>query len=81
MSKQAFFACDSLAQSVLACGSYFETFFSACGTASIFAASKSDPDTYTFDEAMANAHCENWIFAAQTEIKQLEEHKAWIEVP
>ena len=67
--------------SVLACGSHFEIFFSACGTTSIFAASKSDPDTYTFDEAMANAHRENWIVAAQTEIKQLEEHNAWIEVP
>ena len=42
---------------------------------------KRDPDTLSFEEAMKDSDREKWIEAAQNEIKELEQHKAWIEVP
>ena len=47
---------------------------------SIFAAS-SDPDSFTFDEAMRSDYKEEFIAAADKEIRELEGHDTWKEVP
>ena len=42
----------------------------------VFKASKSDPDTLTFDEAMANTvNCQGWLEAAVNEISALERQR------
>ena len=49
---------------------------------SILAAKKkSDPDLFTFDEAMASEDRELWIASAEKEITELEAHGVWTEVP
>jgi hypothetical protein len=49
---------------------------------SIFAAKKkSDPDLFSYHEAMRHPDREKWIEAMEKEIKELEEHGVWIEVP
>jgi transposase InsO family protein len=45
-----------------------------------FKASSSDPDTLSYDEAMADEDREFWIAAAKKEIKSLEDHGTWTEV-
>ena len=65
--------------------SHFELFFSAIGASSVCVptlsvAKKSDPDLFTFDEAMNSEYREKWIEAATKELRELEEHKSWIEV-
>jgi len=45
-----------------------------------FKASNSDPDTLSYDEAMADCDRELWIEAAKKEIKSLEDHGTWTEV-
>jgi hypothetical protein len=48
----------------------------------IMAAKKSqDPETLSFDEAMADVERELWIKTAELEIHELEAHGVWIEVP
>ena len=50
--------------------------------ASIFKASLSDPDTLNFDEAMHDTEFKDqWKKAMESEIKSLEEHGTWVEVP
>ena len=78
MTKRAF---TCIGSSILACGDHFESLFSACGTTSINAASKSDPDTLSFEQAMSDSHKEKWLAAAEEEIRALERHGAWLEVP
>ena len=47
----------------------------------VFKASNSDPDTLTFDEAMANTvNCQGWLEAAVNEISALEAKGTWEEV-
>ena len=47
----------------------------------VFKASNSDPDTLTFDEAMANTvNCQGWSEAAANEISALEAKGTWEEV-
>ena len=47
----------------------------------VFKASNSDPDTLTFDEAMANTvNCQGWLEAAVNEISALEAKGTWLEV-
>jgi|AntRauTorckE5430_2_1112549.scaffolds.fasta_scaffold04696_1 hypothetical protein len=49
---------------------------------SILAAKKkSDPDLFTFDEAMASEDRELWIASAEKEITELKTHGVWTEVP
>ena len=45
-----------------------------------YKASNSDPDTLSYDEAMADVDRELWIEAAKKEIKSLEDHGTWTEV-
>ena len=45
------------------------------------AKSKSDPDLFSFEEAMSSEHFEQWVEAAKGEIKQLEDIDCWIEIP
>jgi hypothetical protein len=45
-----------------------------------FKASNSDPDTLSYDEAMADVDRELWIAAAKKEIASLEDHGTWTEV-
>jgi hypothetical protein len=45
-----------------------------------FKASNSDPDTLSYDEAMADPDRDLWIGAAKKEIKSLEDHGTWTEV-
>ena len=48
----------------------------------VFAASKSDPDTFTLEQALSqpeNYH--QWVAALEKEIRALEEHGVWEEVP
>jgi hypothetical protein len=45
-----------------------------------FKASHSDPDTLSYDEAMADVDRELWIKAAKKEIKSLEDQGTWTEV-
>jgi hypothetical protein len=50
--------------------------------ASIYKASMSDPDTLNFDEAMNDTEFKHqWKEAMESEIKSLEEHGTWVEVP
>jgi hypothetical protein len=42
---------------------------------------KSDPDLFSYHEAMGHPDREKWIEAMEKEIKELEEHGVWIEVP
>jgi hypothetical protein len=44
-----------------------------------FKASNSDPNTLSYNEAMADVDQELWIAAAKREIKSLEEHGTWTE--
>ena len=44
-----------------------------------FKASNSDPDTLSYDEAMADVDRELWIVAAKNEIASLEDHGTWTE--
>ncbi|KAI2503664.1 hypothetical protein MHU86_10788 [Fragilaria crotonensis] len=45
-------------------------------------ASVSDPDTLTFEEAMSDVeNIQNWLRAAEAEIKSLEKNGTWKEVP
>jgi hypothetical protein len=46
----------------------------------VFKASHSDPDTLSYDEAMADVDRELWIKAAKKEIKSLEDQGTWTEV-
>ena len=41
---------------------------------------KNNPDIYTWDEAMASPHKEEWLQSAQKEIDSLVEQGTWIEV-
>ena len=45
------------------------------------AKSKTDPDLFSFDEAMSSEHFEQWVEAAKGEIKQLEDIDCWAEIP
>jgi hypothetical protein len=50
--------------------------------ASIYKASLSDPDSLNFDEAMNDTEFKHqWKEATESEIKSLEEHGTWVEVP
>ena len=64
--------------------SHFSFLFAACGTQlkkyCFPARGKNDPDTLNFDEAMRD-NKEVWMKAATEEIRALEKHKSWIEVP
>ena len=44
-----------------------------------FKASNSDPDTLSYNEAMADVDRELWIVAAKNEIASLEDHGTWTE--
>ena len=44
------------------------------------AASQSDPDLFSFDQAMKREDWKEWIEAMKLEIKQLEDHGTWQEV-
>ena len=47
-----------------------------------FAASKSDPDTFTLDQALAQTeNHDKWVEALEKEIRALETHGVWEEVP
>jgi hypothetical protein len=48
---------------------------------SAFVASRSDPDTLTFDEAMRDADCDGFRTAMGVEITSLEREGTWTEVP
>lgn len=50
---------------------------------SVFASTKSknNPDIFTFDEAMATEHKDEWVKAAVKEINSLEQLKCWEEIP
>jgi hypothetical protein len=51
-------------------------------SASIYNASWSDPDTLNFDEAMNDTKFKDqWKKAMEYEIKSLEVHGTWVEVP
>ena len=43
--------------------------------------SKSDPDTYTWDQAMSSPYAEQFREAADQELEALAQHGAWTEVP
>ena len=60
----------------------FLSIFAAFGinTMSILAASKGT-DSFTFDEAMRSEYKEEFIAAANKEIRELEQHNTWKEVP
>lgn len=48
-------------------------------SADAFKASLGDPDTFTYDEAMADKeHADEWRMAAHKEIQALEKHGTWI---
>jgi len=61
--------------------SHFDYLFSAIHCASINVVQKSVPDTLTFHQAMKDKDRDKWIQAAETEIKELENHHVWEEVP
>ena len=42
---------------------------------------KNNPDILTFDQAMASPDKDKWIKSAELEIKELEDHGCWKEVP
>lgn len=47
-----------------------------------FAASKSDPDTFTLEQALSQTeNYDKWIAALEKEIRALEDHGVWEEVP
>mgnify|MGYP000857262147 FL=1 len=43
--------------------------------------SKNNPDILTFDQAMASPDKDKWVKSAELEIKELEDHGCWKEVP
>jgi len=43
--------------------------------------SKNDPDTLTWDQAMAHPWKEQFLESAAKEIKELEDHGTWVEIP
>ena len=45
------------------------------------AKSKNDPDTLTWDQAMAHPWKEQFLESAAKEIKELEDHGTWVEIP
>jgi hypothetical protein len=48
----------------------------------VYKASKSDPDTMTLEQALADTvHSDQWVAALEKEIRALEEHEVWEEVP
>jgi len=59
--------------------SHFDYLFSAIHCAYINSAQKTDPDTLTFYQAMKDK--DKCIKAAETEIKELEDHNVWEAVP
>ncbi len=61
--------------------SHFDYLFSAIHCASINGVQKTDPDTPTFDQSMKDKDRDKWIQTAETEIKELEDHHVWEEVP
>jgi len=61
--------------------SHFDCLSSAIYCASIKTAQKSDPDTLTFFQPMKDSDRDKWIRAAETEIKDLEDHNVWEDVP
>mgnify|MGYP000681102589 CR=1 FL=1 len=46
-----------------------------------YSAARRDPDTLTFEQAMSSPEREQWIQAAEEEIRALTEHGTWAEVP
>ena len=63
---------------------YLHTLYNFSGLMSpaICKASISDPDTLNFDQAMNDTEFKDqWKEAMENEVKQLEEHGTWIEVP
>jgi hypothetical protein len=44
-------------------------------------ASKKDPDSPTFQEAMTSPYCKEFLEAMRTEVSELESHKCWDVVP
>ena len=52
----------------------------SCGIAVNAAGTKNNPDTFTFDQTMARDDKKRWIELAK-EIKDLEDHGCWEEVP
>ena len=79
MKRQPFLAATSMLNN-LPMSSHFYALFVSYGALGVNVASKSDPDTYTYKQAMNDADKDKWIKAAKEEIKQLEAHGAWIEV-
>ena len=63
--------------------SHFHALFAAfyCSMSINAAGAKNNPDIFTFDQAMARDDREEWIKSAQKEIRELEEHGCWKEVP
>ena len=60
----------------------FLSFFAAFGISSMsILAASSDPDTFTFEEAMRSDYKEEFIAAANKEVRELEGHATWKEVP
>ena len=45
-----------------------------------YAAKKSDPDTFTFEQCMASPEKQEWMESMLKEIRSLEQHGTWIEV-
>ena len=62
--------------------SNFLSIFAAFGVSpfSILTAS-SDPDSFTFEEAMSSVYKYDFTAAANTEVRELEGHITWKEVP
>jgi hypothetical protein len=61
---------------------FFGTLFTSIGFPhpASFKATASDPDTLTFDEAMADPDRPKWLEASEKEIRSLEEKGTWVEV-
>jgi hypothetical protein len=55
---------------------YYETFIGKASTKS-----QSDPDLFSYNEAMASPDAPHWITAACNEVQSLEEHNTWTEIP
>jgi hypothetical protein len=47
----------------------------------MYKASNLDPDVLSYDEAMRDMDHDKWIESATKEIRELEQHGAWDEVP
>jgi hypothetical protein len=60
---------------------YYTAFGCTTPILSTLKASVSDPDTLSFEEAMADADFAKWMEAADLEIHSLESKGTWIEVP